>query len=319
MIQKRDRALPIPKTVDAYILLTALVATGLLRHEGDRIEWLHQILQENLSIAYSSKRFSKFIEICTSILCPCCGYRADSYYEESGKLHGICSETENDFVVELPVIPKAKTFKRKIKLVDRTGLPSHPEGVATPNSYIDEGYMARLPVAGMVYIGLLSHLQSEERQKLIDRYELQEQFGSEGKLLFDLEVWALVEAGVIKLRHKNHVTTAYVYLPAVNPSVRHISYTLVTLRHMSYEELEEDPEERFGITSEEKERYFEERRAKNLPIPHHFPFIEKDKMKVFRIAQKYGGQVRRSWGNYEEVVAEFPGEAWDFSKYASEG
>jgi hypothetical protein len=87
---------------------------------------------------------------------------------------------------------------------------------------------------------------------------------------------------------------------------------------MNYEELEEDPSDRFGITSEEKEQYLEDRRRKNLPIHHYFPFVEDNKHKVFRIAERYGGQIRRTWGIYEDIIAEFPGEAWDFSKFAPE-
>ena len=83
-------------------------------------------------------------------------------------------------------------------------------------------------------------------------------------------------------------------------------------------ELEEQPDERFGVTSAEKEMYLEERRKKNLPVYHYHMFVEKDKQRVFRIAQKYEGRVTREWGPYEEVIAEFPGEAWNFGSYASE-
>lgn len=320
IIQRPNRTLPIPKSIDSYSLVSLLITAGFLIRKGERVEWIHQILQEHLSINFSLKRFSKFEEICRLILCPCCGYRADHYYDNDGKLWGICSETEKEFAIELPDIPKQKLFKRKINLIDRTGLPQSddPTMMSVPKSYFDEGYMARLPLAGMLYMSLIGTLQNKDTNHLIDRHEIENKFMRESKVLFDLETWALVEAGILRLRHKNHITTVYVYSPPINPSARHYGYTLATTRHMNYKELEEDPEERFVVTSDAKEKYMREREEKNLPILFSYPFSEEYKHKVFRIAEKFGGQIRRTWGSYEEVIAEFPGEAWDFSKFASE-
>jgi len=121
----------------------------------------------------------------------------------------------------------------------------------------------------------------------------------------------------VVLEHAEDLTVIHVYNPPANPSMRLIEYRLVVLRQLSHEELGEDPEERFSVTSEEKEKYLEERRRRNLPIPYTYPFSEEAKSKVFALAQKFGGRVVRGWGGYEEIIAEFPGEAWDFSQYAS--
>lgn len=320
-IHKHNSQLPIPSSLDAYRLLKIFVSTGILRQEREQIIWLHQILQEHLSIAFSSEQFSNFTKLCETLLCPHCKYRADSFYELDGKLIGICAEGGDDFIIPIPQIPSEMILRQKVKLKDKAGftkLEPSDDSFYLPNSLVDEYFMAQLPLGGMIYVALLSYAQRMKTEKLIDRCELEDKLPLVENLLFDLEVWALVEAGLIRLKHKKQTTIVNIHTPPVNPSARPYGYTLVTLRKMTSEELEEDLSTRIGFTSQEIEQYLEERRRMNLPIYYRYEFGESDKLKVFEIAKKYGGQILRTWGITEENIGEFPGEAWDFSNYATE-
>lgn len=316
----------LPKSIDGYDLLALFTSTGLVRHSSEYIEWIHQGFQEYLSIKHSREKFRKFKEICELILCPECGYRADRYYDKDDSIWGVCleqhdneGESERHFKISLPQIPVEIKLRDNVKFIDSTNAFAQDGFVTYPKYFIDEGFMWILPIAGVLYMAGLSYAQDKDRTSLITRTELRELGPVEdNEWLIDLEMWALVESGLFSIQHKDNLSEVTIHTPSINPSARPYGYNLVTLRYMNYEELEEDPDDRFGITTPEKETYLEQRRKRNLPIEHHSSFVNGDKEKVFRIAKKYGGQVRRSWGSYEEVIVEFPGEAWDFSQYSTE-
>lgn len=317
LVRSRSYQIPLPIAMDAYALMPLLVATGLLRRTEDRIEWVHQILHEHLSIAFSSSRLRQVIEIAKLAWCPHCGYLLTDFVERDKRLFGLCSDSQTEYEIIVPRIPQGKTFKSRIKFVDQTGLPHKDEKTAVPHSFFDEGYMRLLPLGGLLFIQILRFALDDSHHQPISRFELERRTRLPSTL-FDLETWALVEAGLLRLKHKNNLTTAYTMLPPINPSGRLLEFHLVTLRYMTPDELEEDPEERFGLTSVENEERREDRIRRNLPILHTYPFLEGEIDKLFRIAQEYGGQVRRVWGPYEEVIAEFPGEAWDFTLFNSD-
>jgi len=315
VIRERNTSGLLPAGLDSYQLLSALLATGLLRQTDDeRVEWLHQVLQERLSVLSSERWFSQFMKLTRVVECPVCSYQPGEFFEAGRKLWGKCDETEDcsTFEIPLPEIPPLYILRDKVVLIDHTGAPRQPGMTSYPTSFIDERWMALTPGKASVFWLALMYAQDNEVNQPIPRSLLE---GGEPSKLVDLEVWTLIEAGFFRLEQEEDITNVHIYTPPVNPSMRISGYKLVVLRDLSPDELEEDPEHRIGITSEEKEKYLEERRRKNLPIYYNYDFVEDEKRKVFRLAQKFGGQVLRTWGPYEEVIAEFPGEAWDFSKY----
>ena len=175
--------------------------------------------------------------------------------------------------------------------------------------------MAIMPT-GILYCLCLTFAQDEESRELCTSEFVE--YTNLPRLLVNLEMLSLAEAGILRLEQMEGLTRIHVHEPPANPALRALGYELVTLRPLSYVELEEAPDERFGVISTRTEKRLEERRGKNLPVYHFHQFVEKDKRRVFRIAQRYGGRVVRVWGSYREVLAEFPGEAWNFSGYAPE-
>ena len=310
----------LPSKIDAYQLLSQLLQTGLLRQPTDKtIEWLHQIIQEKLSVNSSDSRFGEAIRLASLPKCPNCGYRADDYFEQDGFLYGTCNVTENcsTFEVNLPDFISTDLLRKKLVFIDHTGAPREQGMTSIPNSFVDERWLAIMPVAGMTYYLSLTYSQDSQTDVVSKAKFLRTVNAS--KLLVNLGIHVLTQIGMLRLECKGDTCYVHVFEPPVNPSLRLVGYDLITLRFLSDEELEEEEQgERFSITSKEKEKYLEERRRKNLPIYHRSTFIEQDKQKVFRIAQKFGGQIVRAWGPYEEVVAEFPGEAWNFEGYSSE-
>jgi len=309
----------VPSDWDAYQLLSQLLRTGLLRQlHYETVEWLHQVVQERLSVRSSDRRFSEAINLAQKVNCPKCNYRADKYFEQDGILWGECKNTERCslFEIRLPEVVYTDFLKEKVAFIDHIGAPREYGMVFIPNSFIDERWMAFMPIAGATYCLALSFAQDDEINE-IARARFIAHTG-QPSLSVNLEVLVLEKAGIFHLEHKGNRTNIHIYTPPANPSLRLPGYTLVVLRDLSYEELGEESDERFVITSSEKEKYFKERKGKNLPIYYKYPFGEKDKQKVFRLAEKFGGQVLRTWGPYEEVVAELPGEAWDFSSYVSD-
>jgi len=123
-----------------------------------------------------------------------------------------------------------------------------------------------------------------------------------------------VEAEFADVEQKADATIVRVYSPPVSPVFRLETYVLVVLEELTSEELESD-EERFSFFTEAGYQNFRERRSRNLPIYRFYQFMVEDKERLFRVAQKVGGRIQRKWGPYTEVITEFPGKAWDFSKY----
>jgi hypothetical protein len=319
ILHEKQRTGLVPSDWDAYQLLSQLLRTGLLRQlHYETVEWLHQVLQERLSVRSSDRRFSEAFNLAQKVNCPKCNYRADKYFEQDGILWGECENTERCslFEIRLPEVVYTDFLKEKVAFIDHLGAPREYGMVFIPNSFIDERWMAFMPIAGATYCLALSFAQDDEINE-IARARFIAHTG-QPSLSVNLEVLVLEKAGIFHLEHKGNKTNIHIYTPPANPSLRLPGYTLVVLRHLSYEELGEESDERFVVTSSEKEKYFKERKRKNLPIYYKYPFGEKDKQKVFRLAEKFGGQVLRTWGPYEEVVAEFPGEAWDFSNYVSD-
>lgn len=319
ILREKQQTGLVPLDWDAYQLLSQLLRTCLLRQPTyETVEWLHQVLQERLSARSSDRRFGEAISLAQITRCPRCGYSTDEYFEQDGILWGECTETDDCslFEIRLPEIVHTGFLKEKLVFTDHTGAPRQPGVTFVPNSFVDERWTAFMPIGGMTYY-LSSMFAQDDEANEIAAIEFVEHFTSP-KLLINLEILILERAGMLHLENVGNTTIVHVYAPAVNPSIRLSGYTLVVLRHLCCEELEEEPEERFGVTSEEKEEYLEERKRKGLPIYYSYPFGEEDKQKVFRLAQKLGGRVLRTWGPYEEIVAEFQGEAWDFSGYAAE-
>jgi hypothetical protein len=315
MIKKPVGEYILPTNIDAYGLLSLLERTGCIRIENERIEWFHQVIQEDLSIWHSKKRFSKANLISNSLMCPHCSYLPEGYAEQADHIYAICQTTHKRYKTTLSLPPSHQIFRRFIKFMDGTGAP-HDEGMINiPHAFMDEGTI-RLPAASHLYVFALMYSQ-RETGRFIAREDLQKQVDYPN-LVFDIATWLLVESGLLELEHQRKRTIATVLAPPINPSARILGLKLVTLREMSPVELEETAEERMGITTKEKENWLEEQRKKNLPVPHIYSFGMKERSRLFRIAQKYGGQVRREWGPYEEVIAEFPGDAWDFTGYATD-
>jgi hypothetical protein len=318
ILKERRESEILPANIDAYQLLIQLLQTGLLRQPTDKtIEWLHQILQEKLSINASDRRFGEAINLARSVDCPSCGHRPEDYFEQDGFLYGVCNETENcsAFRINLPIDVNTDLLREKIVFVDHTGAPREYGQTSISNSFIDERWMFFMPVAGMSYVLALSNAQDNEIDQVNKIDFLKAVRGPE--LAVSLEIKILMMSGMLQVVNDADVSYIHIFQPPVNPSLRLLGYQIVTLRSLSFDELQEDAEERFLVTSAEKEQRMAERKKKNLPIYHSYLFVEEEKEKAFQIAQKFGGQVLRTWGPYEEVVAEFPGEAWDFSSYAS--
>jgi hypothetical protein len=318
ILHEKQRTGLVPSDWDAYQLLSQLLRTGLLRQlHYETVKWLHQVVQERLSVRSSDRRFSEAINLAQKVNCPKCNYRADKYFEQDGILWGECENTERCslFEIRLPEVVYTDFLKEKVAFIDHIGAPREYGMVFIPNSFIDERWMAFMPT-GMVYPLSLCFVQDDKTNEIATPEFVE--YTGQPSLLVKLEILVLVKAGMFHLEHKGNTTNIHTYTPAVNPSLRLSGYKLVVLRYLSSEALEEEPDERFGVTSAEKEKYLKERKKKNLPIYHSYDFAEEYKQKVFRLAKEFGGQVLRTWGPYEEVVAEFPGEAWDFSGYASE-
>lgn len=318
LIQEKEKSGLLPSGVDSYQLLNALLATGLLRRVGEeRVEWIHQVLQEKLSSHSSKRRFSHLEKLTDITRCPSCSYSPDQFIEQDGQVWGECEGCSEAFKVKISIIPNSLILQNKVFLVDNTGLPKEPGKTSIPNSLHDERWLAFLCAGHAIYIKSLMYAQDDRVKQPVLREKL-DVFGIP-RQVFDMDVSILAEAGIFRIEQEEDVSTVYIYIPPVNPSWRLVEYELVVLRDLSPDELEDDPEEeRFRIISAKGKKYLEERRKKNLPIYHTYSFSEEDKQKVFSIAQKVGGRVIRRWGSYEEVIAEFPGDAWDFSKFNSE-
>jgi hypothetical protein len=308
----------IPSGYDGYQFLGNLIQTGIIQRPfNDRIEWLHQVLQEKLSISFSARHFGEAIKLCELVRCPICGYNPREYYEKEDQLWGHCEGSEDcgDFLVELPSETYSDQLGDKLAFIDHTGAVPQEGMVSIPNSYMDERWFAFMPIGALYHIAL--SFSQNKTIGLVSKNDFLS-YMNQPRLLINLEVLALEKAGILELEYpETDMTVVHVNLPPVNPSFRLVGYELRVLREMSLDELEESPDERFGITSDRKEAYLEERRKKNLPIFHTYSFVEDDKARIFRIALRFGGQVLRSWGPYQEIVAEFPGEAWDFSGYST--
>ncbi len=318
LIQERKKFSLLPAGIDSYQLLNTLLTTGLLRRvDEERVEWTHQVLQERLSSHSSKRRFGHLEKLTDITRCPSCSYNPDRFMEQDGQVWGECEGCSEAFKVKIPIIPNSLILQNKVFLVDNTGLPKEPGKTSIPNSLHDERWLAFLCAGSAIYIKSLMYAQDDRVKQPVLREKL-DVFGIP-RQVFDLDVWVLAEAGIFRIEQEEDVSTVYIYIPPVNPSWRLVNYELVVLRDLSPDELEDDPEEeRFRIISAKRKKYLEERRKKNLPIYHSYSFSEEDKQKVFSIAQKVGGRVIRRWGSYEEVIAEFAGEAWDFSKFNSE-
>ena len=307
----------IPSGFDSYQFLENLIQTGIIQRPfNDRVEWLHQVIQEKLSINFSDRRFGETLKLIELVRCPICGYNPSEFYENEGRLWGHCEESKfcDDFKINLPSKAYADPLRDRLKFIDHTGAIPEVGTTSVPNPYVDERWAFFMPI-GTLYILALRFAQ-EESVDLVSKDELLSHI-SQPRLLRNLEILALEKAGILELEYpETDMTVVHVNFPPVNPSFRLVGYELRVLREMSLDELEESPDERFGITSDRQKASLEERRRKNLPIFHTYSFSEDDKERVFRIAQRFGGQVIRTWGPFEETVVEFPGEAWDFSNYS---
>lgn len=305
----------LPQTLDAFDLLEGIIATGLMRQESNYLYWMHQIVHEHLSIVYSRKKFDIFTKICKFTLCPHCGYRLEDLYEDTSFLYGKCTETDEIQRIKKVEIPDKYKLRRKIRFFDHTGHPVADDGVAVPKTFFDDHYLGYLPLGGQAYLLAIENAHNRPSDRIVEYQDLLNSSGGDTPYQFDLEVWALAEAGVFQIHQKRDLIRIYIHSFPINPSARIYGYTLITLKDLMPEDLDESPEDRFGIVPPDWEEIEAQRRARNLPIYNRYSFVEDDKSKVFEVAKKHGGQIIREWGGIEEIVAEFKGEGWDFTGY----
>lgn len=306
----------LPRWLDSYGLLSLLKATGLIFEKDEGIvEWLHQVLQEKLSVHASDRIFLNFCRLSDLLRCPKCGYLPD-FYMKDNEVWGKCRDEKDEkcvpFKVPIPTVPSQYLLNDKIKVIDKTGAPVSEGKISYSQSVYDEGWFSVLMAGVVLYIILLGFTQDMGETRSLSRGDLYARFGELPPKLFDHYIWLLCEARIINVVQDLDLSVIHMYTPPANPSLRVEGFELEVQRDMNSYELEdeEDVERVIVVRKEEMDQI----KGYSGQFPQrNRVFTIKEKARIFRVAQKYGGRIWRSWGPYREIIAEFPGEAWDIS------